>query len=161
MNVLIIDDDTMVRSLLEELLRREGHRTVTSHDGPSGLAKFQTTEIDLVLVDVTIGFKMDGCDVARRIKQLTMNDHRFVPIVLLTAMSDDIRLADCLDQGGDDLIMKPFNRNLLEAKLRAWERIIDRFEMQRIELQQSREPQPESTAGLLSSEELAALRSRS
>ncbi|MBF0158433.1 MAG: response regulator transcription factor [Magnetococcales bacterium] len=159
MNVLIIDDDTVVCNLLEEILRYEGHRTVVTRDGPSGLHEFQTREIELVLVDVAIGFTMDGCDVARRIKQLTMNHHRFVPIVLLTAMTDDIQLADCMDQGGDDLIMKPFNRNLLEAKLRAWERVINRFEMQRIELQQSHDMQQDSTATLLSSEEMAALRS--
>ncbi|MBF0425150.1 MAG: response regulator [Magnetococcales bacterium] len=119
MKVLVIDDDRLVNILLAEILHEDGYEILQAFDGPSGIERFQADRPDLVILDVCMP-NMDGCQVAREIKRLCMG--RFVPILFLTGMTDAYDLAQCLDSGGDDLITKPFNQNLLEAKLRAWER---------------------------------------
>ncbi|MBF0152275.1 MAG: response regulator [Magnetococcales bacterium] len=119
MKVLVIDDDRLVNILLAEILHEDGYEILQAFDGLSGIERFQADRPDLVILDVCMP-NMDGCQVAREIKRLCMG--RFVPILFLTGMTDAYDLAQCLDSGGDDLITKPFSQNLLEAKLRAWER---------------------------------------
>ncbi|MEO5376871.1 MAG: response regulator [Magnetococcus sp. DMHC-6] len=122
MKILVIDDDRYIGLLLHEILTDEGHRIVTAFDGLSGLASFKAESPDLVLLDVNLPI-MNGCEVAREIKDCCVD--RFVPVIFLTALSGDQELAKCLDSGGDDFFIKPFNRTLLEAKLRSWARNID------------------------------------
>ncbi|MBF0136307.1 MAG: response regulator [Magnetococcales bacterium] len=119
MKILVIDDDHLVNVLIAEILHEDGYEILQAFDGPSGIERFQADGPDLVILDVYMP-NMDGCQVAREIKRLSVQ--RFVPILFLTGMTDAYDLAQCLDSGGDDLISKPFNQNLLEAKLRAWER---------------------------------------
>ena len=128
MNILVIDDDVMVVALLEEILKQEGHIVTVAYNQAAGFKKFNPASIELVMVDVNLTQPMDGCDLARKLKKATLQQRRFIPIILLTGLSDDLIISDCMDQGADDLIIKPFNRNLLEAKVRAWERVISYFE---------------------------------
>lgn len=119
MKILIIDDDPVICYLLEEILKEQGYRTVKAHSGQEGIDQFIRHQPNLVILDIQMP-AMDGCQTAKEIKR--RNEGRFVPIVFITASNDDIKMADCIDAGGDDLILKPFARNLLEAKIRAWER---------------------------------------
>ncbi|MBF0176125.1 MAG: response regulator transcription factor [Magnetococcales bacterium] len=159
MKVLVIDDDRLVNILIAEILHDDGYEILQAFDGPSGIERFQVDGPDLVILDVCMP-NMDGCQVAREIKRLCAG--RFVPILFLTAMTDAYDLAQCLDSGGDDLITKPFNQNLLEAKLRAWERNLKvvRAQEEKNLLAHTSETDPPSSMGqILSPEEMRELNS--
>ena len=118
--ILVVDDDAFSRQLLTALLQGDGHEVVTAADGATGLQRFVETEPDLVFMDVMMP-GMDGYEAARRIKQACGN--QFVPLIFLTALQAEDDLARCIASGGDDFIVKPYNRLLLRAKLMAMQRI--------------------------------------
>lgn len=120
MKILIVDDDRINSTILNRLLARDGHAVMIAHDGVEGVEKFRRENSDLVLMDIRMP-RMNGYEAARQIKQLAAN--RFVPIIFLTAVTDEESLALCIDAGGDDFLTKPFNRTILQAKIDAMERI--------------------------------------
>ncbi|MBF0380266.1 MAG: SpoIIE family protein phosphatase [Magnetococcales bacterium] len=120
MKILIVDDDRINSAILTRLLGREGHPVVIAHNGEDGVEKFMQEQPDLVLMDIRMP-RMDGYDAARKIKESASD--RFVPIIFLTAVTDEEGLAQCIDAGGDDFLTKPFNRTILQAKIEAMERI--------------------------------------
>ncbi|MEO5367249.1 MAG: SpoIIE family protein phosphatase [Magnetococcus sp. WYHC-3] len=120
MKILIVDDDTVNRTILSRLLQREGHEVYFAENGEEGVAYFQLHRPDLVLMDVRMP-RMDGYTAARLIKSLTQD--QFIPIIFVTALADDESLARCVDSGGDDFLTKPFNRIILRAKIDALDRI--------------------------------------
>jgi DNA-binding response OmpR family regulator len=161
-NILVIDDDPILGAFLKEVLKSEGHQVILARNSVDGVQRFQDVAIELALVDVELGEAVCGCDVARRLKAISSNQNRFVPVILLTGMMDDMALTDCLDQGADDLVSKPFNRNLLEAKIRAWERVISWFETRIAAHEHAlKEARKSSGAALLSPAELDVLRNAS
>jgi two-component system, HptB-dependent secretion and biofilm response regulator len=120
MKILIVDDDRINGAILTRLLGREGHPVVIAHNGEDGVSRFHQEQPDLVLMDIRMPL-MNGYDAARRIKESASD--RFVPIIFLTAVTDEEGLAQCIDAGGDDFLTKPFNRTILQAKIEAMERI--------------------------------------
>ncbi|MFN7919494.1 MAG: response regulator transcription factor [Bryobacteraceae bacterium] len=124
MNVLIIDDDPDLRSLLGEFLRREGFDPGFASDGPSGLEAALTGAPDIVVLDVMMP-GMDGFTVLRRLR-----DKSRVPVLMLTARGDDVDRIVGLELGADDYLAKPFNPRELAARIRA---ILRRVEQSRTE----------------------------
>ncbi|MBF0158399.1 MAG: fused response regulator/phosphatase [Magnetococcales bacterium] len=120
MKILIVDDDRINSTILHRLLSRDGHPVITAFNGRDGVALFESEQPDLVLMDIRMPL-MNGYEAARQIKQL--NPDKFVPIIFLTAVTDEEGLARCIDAGGDDFLTKPFNRVILQAKISAMERI--------------------------------------
>ncbi|MBF0144599.1 MAG: fused response regulator/phosphatase [Magnetococcales bacterium] len=120
MKILIVDDDRINSTILNRLLARDGHAVVIAHDGVAGVEVFKKEQPDLVLMDIRMP-RMNGYDAAREIKRWVAN--RFVPIIFLTAVTDEESLVQCIDAGGDDFLTKPFNRTILQAKIDAMERI--------------------------------------
>lgn len=120
MKILIVDDDRINSTILNRLLARDGHAVVIAHDGVEGVEVFRRENPDLVLMDIRMP-RMNGYGAAREIKRLVAN--RFVPIIFLTAVTDEESLVQCIDAGGDDFLTKPFNRTILQAKIDAMERI--------------------------------------
>ena len=116
--VLIADDDPASRIMLRGLVELEGCNVVEAEDGTGAVAAFRAHEPDIVLLDILMP-GMDGPEVARRIRTEASAD-AMVPIVFVTAVSDDETLAGCLAAGGDDFLVKPYSRAVLAAKLRAW-----------------------------------------
>lgn len=112
--VMIVDDDASVRSSTKSLLEAEGYGVRTATDGLDALNQLSNTEIDMLVVDVTMPV-MDGlafCRVYRATGART-------PILVLTARSE---IEDCvagLDAGADDYLTKPFDAQVLTARLRA------------------------------------------
>ncbi|MBF0446980.1 MAG: response regulator [Magnetococcales bacterium] len=123
MKVLVIDDDSIFHFLIQEILTIEGYETFFATDPEEGIALFEQVLPDLVLLDVHMP-GMSGCEVAPILKQIAADHKKFIPIIFFTSSKDDHELVECIDSGGDDLISKPFNENLLEVKLRAWKRNI-------------------------------------
>tara|TARA_A100001037_G_C14683231_1_gene428297 strand:- start:75 stop:407 length:333 start_codon:yes stop_codon:yes gene_type:complete len=104
--ILVVDDQAPNRGLLSYILEDDGHEVLEATDGESGVAQFQSVAPDLVLMDVAMP-GMDGYEAARTMKANA--DDRHVPIIFLTAHSDEASLSRCLEVGGDDFLTKPIN----------------------------------------------------
>ena len=112
-SILIIDDDTDVRALARLALIEGGLDVSEAHDGPSGIAAFQSVNPDLVLLDIGLG-AMDGFEVCRRIRAASS-----CPIVFLTSRVDDIDQLVGFAAGADDYVGKPFSPRVLTARVHA------------------------------------------
>ena len=120
MKILVVDDTEANRKLLAWILEDEGHSVIEARDGQQALDMFRQHEPDLVLMDVMMPV-MDGFEATQAIKEYLGG--RYVPIIFLTALSDDASLAKCLSIGGDDFLSKPINEQVLQAKIKAHSRI--------------------------------------
>jgi DNA-binding response OmpR family regulator len=120
LKILVADDTDTDRMILESILRKEGHEVILACDGVEAVAVYETCRPDIVLLDALMP-EMDGFDAARQIKQLAGDE--LVPIIFLTSLSDTESLVRCLDAGGDDFLSKPYNRVILQAKIKAFNRM--------------------------------------
>jgi len=111
--ILIIDDDTELSSMLGEYLTAEDLSIDYAYDGKQGLHKALAGHYDAVVLDVMMP-ELDGFEVLRRIRSQSS-----VPVLMLTAKGDDIDRIVGLEIGADDYLSKPFNPRELLARLRA------------------------------------------
>ncbi len=122
MKILVADDTKVNRLILEAMLGKDGHTVVLAEDGKQAVALFEREHPDLVIMDLMMP-EMDGYQATELIKQRTGS--RFVPVMFLTAVTDEEGLAKCITQGGDDFLTKPYNQTILRAKISAWKRVLD------------------------------------
>ena len=101
-NILIIDDDKDLCSLLERELKKENFNIIVCHDGQTGLDVFKTQNYQLVILDIMLPV-MNGYDVLTEIRKLNN-----VPVLMLTAKDSEIDKVSGLRLGADDYITKPF-----------------------------------------------------
>lgn len=120
MKILVVDDTEANRKLLSWILEDDGHQVVEASDGQEAVDLFKKDTPDMVLMDVMMPV-MDGYEATIAIKEYLGDRH--VPIIFLTALSDDASLAKCLSIGGDDFLSKPINEQVLQAKIKAHSRI--------------------------------------
>jgi two-component system response regulator CpxR len=118
-NLLLIDDDAELASLLGEFLRREGFTVEAAHEGYHGLDRALQPGVDLVVLDVMLP-GIDGFEILRRLRATSG-----VPVLMLTARGEDVDRIVGLDLGADDYLAKPFNPRELAARIRA---ILRRYE---------------------------------
>lgn len=111
--VLLIEDDRAVRKGVALALRRRGHETATADTGEQGLDALEDFGPDLVLLDLMLP-GVSGMEVCRRIRAASR-----VPIVILSARSDELDTIVGLEAGADDYLIKPVSGELLEARIRA------------------------------------------
>lgn len=119
LSVLIAEDSAADRMLLSTIVNRQGHRVLTASNGLEAVALFEQERPALVLMDALMPV-MDGFESARRIKELS--GETLVPIIFLTSLTESEALARCLEVG-DDFLAKPYNPIILEAKIRAMDRL--------------------------------------
>jgi DNA-binding response OmpR family regulator len=111
--VLIVEDEEYLRATLAYNLRKAGYDVQSAGSGPEALVQFQATNPDLVPLDVIIpGY--DGFEVCRRLRQVSG-----VPILMLTARTDEVDTVVGLELGADDYIAKPFCMRELLARVGA------------------------------------------
>lgn len=120
LTVLIADDNAADRLLLSTIVSRQGHRVLTAANGLEALALFEQERPQLVLMDALMPV-MDGFEAARRIRRQAGEE--LVPIIFLTSLTETEALVQSLEAGGDDFLSKPYNRVILEAKIRAMGRL--------------------------------------
>jgi len=118
--VLIVDDDITNRMVLQSLLDLQGYETFLAENGQQAVDMFQQVCPDLILMDINMPV-MDGYTATSIIKKLCVN--RFVPVIFLTAVTEDEALVTCINSGGDDFLTKPYNDIILNAKIEALLRI--------------------------------------
>ncbi|MEX1033581.1 MAG: fused response regulator/phosphatase [Cellvibrionaceae bacterium] len=120
LKILIADDTQADRMILESIVKQEGHTVVIADDGLDAVQKFSQEQPDIVLLDALMP-NLDGFGAARQIRALA--GENLVPIIFLTSLTDTESLVQCLDAGGDDFLQKPYNRVILQAKIKAFNRM--------------------------------------
>ena len=111
--ILIIEDELKIRFLLRDYLKAEGFNVLEAPDGDEGLFAFKNNDVDLVLLDIMMP-KIDGITVLE-----TMRTVSNIPIILLTAKSQEEDKLFGYEMGADDYVTKPFSPKILVAKIKA------------------------------------------
>jgi DNA-binding response OmpR family regulator len=112
--ILIIEDETPMRTALADVLEGEGYRALTAAEGESGLRKAVEEKPDLILLDIMMP-KLDGFAVCAELRRLG----HVVPVLMLTAKGQIEDRVAGLDVGADDYLVKPFSTEELLARVRA------------------------------------------
>ena len=113
-DILVVEDDPIIRRTVDYALRRAGFTTRVSGDGVEALAMAQNEAPDLILLDLMLP-GIDGFEFAQRIRRTD----REVAIIMVTALSQESDTVRGLDAGADDYITKPFSTEELLARVRA------------------------------------------
>ena len=111
--VLIVDDEQRIRKLISDFLQRDGYTVVEADNGQSALALFAAERIDLVILDVMMP-EPDGLTVCREIRKKSS-----VPIIMLTARSEELDQLFAFELGADEYVTKPFSPKVLTARVNA------------------------------------------
>lgn len=111
--ILVVDDEPKAARLARDYLEKNGYRVVVGADGPSALLIARRDRPDLVVLDLMLP-GIDGREVCRRLRQ-----ESDVPIIMLTALSEEVDQITGLEIGADDYITKPFSPRALVARVRA------------------------------------------
>lgn len=112
--VLLAEDDPAIAEPLSRALEREGYTIDVVTDGPSALRTASDGGVDLLVLDLGLP-KMDGLEVCRRLRAAG----REIPVLMLTARTDEVDFVVGLDAGADDYVAKPFRLAELLARIRA------------------------------------------
>src|SRR5580704_12737203 len=111
--ILLVDDEQSIQALLSYPLRKEGYDVVQATDGRQALERFDEQPFDLVVLDLMLP-KIDGLEVCRRLRSRSS-----VPIIMLTAKSEEIDKVVGLELGADDYITKPFSVREFSSRIKA------------------------------------------
>jgi DNA-binding response OmpR family regulator len=117
--ILLVDDEQSIQTLLSYPLRRDGYEVVQATDGRQALDRFEEEPFELVVLDLMLP-KIDGLEVCRRLRT-----HSSVPIIMLTAKSEEIDKVVGLELGADDYITKPFSLREFSSRIKAALRRVD------------------------------------
>ncbi|HEX5398333.1 MAG TPA: response regulator transcription factor [Verrucomicrobiae bacterium] len=119
--ILIIEDETPMRTALTDLLSAEGYRVLTAVDGEGGLQRALAEKPDLILLDIMLP-KLDGFALCAELRRLSST----MPVLMLTAKGQIDDRVTGLDAGADDYLVKPFSTEELLARVRALLRRVER-----------------------------------
>jgi two-component system, OmpR family, alkaline phosphatase synthesis response regulator PhoP len=111
--ILVVDDERNIVELVRLYLEKDGFNVVAANDGEQALVQYERNDPDLVVLDVMLP-RMDGFEVCRELRR-----RGDVPILMLTARSEDIDAIVGLELGADDYVTKPFNPRALVARVKA------------------------------------------
>src|SRR5215470_17570861 len=111
--VLVVEDEVDINNLVRDHLRAEGHDVEQAFDGRTALASVQRRTPDLVILDWMLP-DLDGLVVCRRLR-----DEHLMPIIMLTARTEEVDRVLGLELGADDYVPKPFSMRELLARMRA------------------------------------------
>lgn len=111
--ILIVDDEKEIRDLIDIYLKSEGYETLKAENGEEALNILQENEVDLVVLDIMMP-KVNGIEACLKIRE-----EREMPIIMLSAKSEDIDKILGLNTGADDYLTKPFNPLELVARVKS------------------------------------------
>ncbi len=114
MRLLVVEDDVAIASSLQRALGRSGHVVDLSPDGQSALVALNCTHYDCIILDLGLP-DIDGTEMLRRLRRRRNQ----TPVVVLSARDDTVDRVQGLDLGADDYIVKPFELDELEARIRS------------------------------------------
>ncbi len=110
--ILVVEDDALVRNLITTTLKANDYRFQTAANGEAGVLATASQNPDIILLDLGLP-DMDGMEVIKRVRSWSN-----VPIIVISARSEDTDKIDALDAGADDYLTKPFSVEELLARLR-------------------------------------------
>ena len=122
LKLLVVDDAPLLREVLCEQLRLLGHEPVAAENGEEAITRFVEAAPDVVLMDLVMPV-MDGIAATRAIR--TLPGARWVPIIMLSAQSEESEFINALKNGCDDYLVKPIKLPVLAAKILALQRIAE------------------------------------
>lgn len=111
--ILLVEDEPRLRRIVKDYLSAQGYETYEAGDGISAIKKFEAAVPDMVILDIMLP-GIDGFTVAERLREKTP-----VPIIMLTAKSEEEDTLRGLENGADDYMTKPFSLKELEARMKA------------------------------------------
>ncbi|NLO09273.1 MAG: response regulator transcription factor [Clostridiales bacterium] len=111
--ILVADDDREIAGAIEKLLVREGYEVVKAYNGMEALDALVSNQVQLIILDIMMP-KLDGLSTMMKIR-----DSKNIPIILLSAKSEDSDKILGLSMGADDYVTKPFNPQELVARVRS------------------------------------------
>jgi len=117
--ILIVDDEPLIVKGLKFSLEQEGYETDVAYDGEEALQKINEGDFDLVLLDLMLP-KIDGIAVCQQVRET-----KSIPIIMVTAKSEDMDKILGLEYGADDYLVKPFNILEVKARIKSLFRRID------------------------------------
>jgi len=124
--ILIVDDEKEIRELIDIYLKGEGYNTLKAEDGEEALEILKKNEVDLIILDIMMP-KLNGIEACLKIRE-----EREMPIIMLSAKSQDIDKILGLNTGADDYLTKPFNPLELVARVKSQLRRYKRFNKSQI-----------------------------
>ncbi|KYH30626.1 transcriptional regulatory protein SrrA [Clostridium tepidiprofundi DSM 19306] len=111
-NILIAEDDARMRKLLHDYLKKENFNIIEAENGKIALKKFKEMKIDLIILDVMMP-ELDGYSVSKAIREISD-----VPIIMLTAKSEEYDKISGFESGVDEYVTKPFSPKVLVARVK-------------------------------------------
>ena len=111
--ILLVEDDLLIQGPVVRALEAAGYQVTATTDGASGLSSALDADFDLIILDILLP-EMDGWEVCKAVRQ-----HSTVPILMLTALSDEVDRVLGLELGADDYLTKPFSTRELVARIKA------------------------------------------
>lgn len=111
--ILVVDDEPSILEVLSLYLQREGYQVITAEDGNDALAKARDDQPDLIVLDIMLPYR-SGLEITT-----TLREERAVPIILLTARTEEIDRIAGLELGADDYVVKPFSPREVVARVKA------------------------------------------
>jgi diguanylate cyclase (GGDEF)-like protein len=121
LRVLVVDDDAGTRMTLQALLQRGGYQVECAENGVSGMEKALEYQPQIMVVDWVMP-QMNGLELTRTLRQTRMG--RNIYIIVLTSHEDEQRLIEAFEAGVDDYMVKPLKPRVLEARMRAGQRLV-------------------------------------
>ena len=112
-NILVVDDDKEIVNAIEIYLSQEGYNIIKAYDGEEALEKLKENEIHLIILDIMMPNK-DGIETLQEIRK-----DKTIPIIMLSAKSEDCDTISGLNTGADDYVTKPFNPLELIARVKS------------------------------------------
>ena len=112
--ILLVDDQELNRDVLAHRLKKSGYLIDSCTDGHEAIAKLKNEDFDLILLDIMMP-DISGIDVLKEVRKL--DKHKNTPVIMITALDDDKAIDECMSQGADDYILKPFNTVLLKLRI--------------------------------------------
>jgi len=122
MKILLAEDSKTNQILIRAYIEEAGHEIVIVNDGQQAVEQFNNQRPDLVLMDIIMPIK-DGIEAAKEIREIGEREGDWVPIIFLSGMTESKDIVRAIDAGGDDYLTKPVEAVVLNAKLRAMQRI--------------------------------------
>lgn len=112
--ILIVDDNNQNRQILNELITKIGHTAILAENGVKALDKLGGNKIDLILLDILMPV-MDGYHTLEKIKECPQYKH--IPVIMITTIDEMKSIVKCIEMGADDYLTKPFEPQILKARI--------------------------------------------
>lgn len=125
--ILVIEDEQDIRDLISFQLKSEGHEVIVCESVDKAISVVERTEIiDLFIIDWMLPGVMSGLEFTKKLR--SQKKYSETPIIMVTALTQPDNIVAALDAGADDYITKPFDLNVLQARVRVQLRSIDKSE---------------------------------